>query len=228
MVDSDLIFSLQQLSRREKTFSFAVDLPNPSIQFGLSSPLQQSIAQRPIPQCQVSEPEHACRLFLILVEICMDISRSGIGVSSTQNLGRAMEDWVVQVCSGFWKTHSLWHLWCGSKQGAQNLAVSYLVPLRSAIQMNPCGLAVSLLIQSISDLLCELPTMEEYLALQREVAKDILALWELSLTIQMIKQLSTDLLTPVLVKVQADQARFERALAELKVLRSCCYLLFHC
>ncbi|KAI9688750.1 MAG: serine/threonine-protein kinase M1 [Bathelium mastoideum] len=212
----DLLCALQQLNVAEKSMSLAVDLPPPLIPISFSAGPQQSIAQKQIPQCQISEPEHALRLVLAFIEIVVGICQSRNRDCIPAAPGRNLRMWVLQKCSAVWAVSSKWPIWLGSKNNVHLLTESFLRVLRSATVWRDPTREANVLIQVLSELLSRSELILEDLAVQREIAKCVLVVWELSITMNTVKRTLVNWLAPALLKFRASAISFSRTSKTLK------------
>lgn len=214
---SDLLSALHEQHTSETTPVLAIDLP-PSAALTAPFPTsQQSIAQKRIPQCHISEILHASRLALALIDVILDIPRSQKGCSVPLTVDRNLRVWIAERCSRFWQTHPRWPLWCGSRHSAQSFTESYLRVLRLAIAVSSTVREATVLVQAICDLLSHRAADQLDRLVQREITKDILGIWELSSRIDAIKQLSRDQFTSIFLKFRASSFSSSALAPELKV-----------
>ena len=215
----ELLSALQQLHNSQTTSRLAVDLPPTNALTTPFSTSPQSIAQKRIPQCHVSETLHASRLALVLIEIIIGATQSQSGFAVPRPVCRNLRSWAAGGCSRFWQTSSRWPLWSGSRESAQNLTESYLRVLRFAIAGPTALREATVLVQAVSDLLSQRSENRPDRKLQREIAKCILGIWELSLTTHVVKQLAIDQFTPTFLILQSSDILSSGLLPELKVCK---------
>ncbi|KAF2236726.1 hypothetical protein EV356DRAFT_530634 [Viridothelium virens] len=214
----DLLSALRNLSESECDRPLSIDLPPAVPQDGAFSASHQSIAQKRIPQFHVSETMHACKLAFFMIQALLGVSKSWNGVSIPQIVVQDLRNCGVEWCYSLLQTYPLWHLWFGSSQSTEAFTESYIRLLRSLLPTQEPLRQANVLMQAIATVLSRNSEVPLLGTLQLEIAKSIFTVWELSLAMHTVKQLSMDHLTPILLKVQTSTSSRRGLSPELKLV----------
>ncbi|KAI9709715.1 MAG: serine/threonine-protein kinase M1 [Bogoriella megaspora] len=217
----ELASALHKHAVRDGSAALAIDLPPGDSILGSRSTSEQGIAQKMHPQCNISAPSHACQLALALIEVLFRATSPVESLLSSQSMCCKFLNAGINICARVWQTYPKWSLWMGSLAGAERLATAYLHLLQPEKLPVLGKCATTVLIEAVSDMLKHQSVSALGQHCQFELAKSLLAIWDMSADAA-DDNLLCEQLIPLLSSLHAQSSSTEGLLPELKIALSFC------